>query len=79
MESLVADNEALKRDVAELQNLLVESKEDARLLRDEVDELNAHVPALPEGPSAIYPPPSVPEPFESRIFSRFTKFRRSKS
>ena len=49
MESLVADNEALKRDVAELQNLLVESREDSRVLRDEFDELKAHVPSLPEG------------------------------
>ncbi|KLO06579.1 hypothetical protein SCHPADRAFT_917500 [Schizopora paradoxa] len=48
MESLVADNEALKRDVAELQNLLVESREDSRVLRDEVEELQAHVPSLPE-------------------------------
>lgn len=38
MESLVADNEALKRDIAELQNLLVEAREDVRTLREEVEE-----------------------------------------
>ncbi|KAH8118771.1 hypothetical protein DFH11DRAFT_699408 [Phellopilus nigrolimitatus] len=38
MESLVADNEAFKRDIAELQNLLVEAREDVRMLREEVDE-----------------------------------------
>ncbi|KAI5117865.1 hypothetical protein M0805_006567 [Coniferiporia weirii] len=41
MESLVADNEALKRDIAELQNLLVEAREDVRLLREEVEETRA--------------------------------------
>ena len=43
MESLVADNEALKRDIAELQNLLVESREDARGLREEAEEMKANV------------------------------------
>lgn len=37
MESLVADNEALKRDVAELQNLLTEAREDVRMLQEEVE------------------------------------------
>ena len=32
MESLVADNEALKRDVAELQNILAEAREDNLVL-----------------------------------------------
>lgn len=41
MESLVADNEALKRDIAELQNLLVEAREDVRTLREEVEESRA--------------------------------------
>lgn len=41
MESLVADNEALKRDVAELQNLLTESREDVRTLREEIEESRA--------------------------------------
>ena len=38
MESLVADNEALKRDIAELQNLLAESREDVRALREEMED-----------------------------------------
>lgn len=38
MESLVADNEALKRDVAELQNYLTDSREEVRMLREEVEE-----------------------------------------
>ena len=41
MESLVADNEALKRDVAELQNLLTESREELRTLQEEVEETRA--------------------------------------
>ncbi|THH05088.1 hypothetical protein EW145_g5054 [Phellinidium pouzarii] len=41
MESLVADNEALKRDIAELQNLLTEAREDVRMLREEVEETRA--------------------------------------
>ena len=42
MESLVADNEALKRDIAELQNLLTESREDVRILREEIEEAKAN-------------------------------------
>ncbi|KAL5529974.1 hypothetical protein ACEPAF_6231 [Sanghuangporus sanghuang] len=38
MESLVADNEALKRDVAELQNLLAESREELRTMQEELEE-----------------------------------------
>ena len=49
MESLVADNEALKRDIAEAQNLLTESREDNRQLRDEVEELKASMAVPPEG------------------------------
>ena len=41
MESLVADNEALKRDVAELQNLLAEAREDVKTMREEVEEVRA--------------------------------------
>lgn len=40
--SLVADNEALKRDNAELQNLLTESREDLKTLQEEVDERRAN-------------------------------------
>lgn len=41
LESLVADNEALKRDNAELQNLLGEAREDLRALQEEVNEQRA--------------------------------------
>ncbi|KAI0920845.1 hypothetical protein AcW1_004995 [Taiwanofungus camphoratus] len=41
LESLVADNEALKRDHAELQNLLTEAREDLRSLQEEVEERRA--------------------------------------
>ena len=49
MESLVADNEALKRDIAELQNLLAESREDVRALREEMEEARVHVPPTTKG------------------------------
>ncbi|KAG8746822.1 hypothetical protein FRC10_003344 [Ceratobasidium sp. 414] len=41
LEALVADNEALKRDAAELQNMLTESREDARALQEEITEMRA--------------------------------------
>ncbi|EED81094.1 predicted protein [Postia placenta Mad-698-R] len=41
LESLVADNEALKRDNAELQNMLAETREDVRALQEEVEERRA--------------------------------------
>ncbi|KAG8683389.1 hypothetical protein FRC09_016111, partial [Ceratobasidium sp. 395] len=41
LEALVADNEALKRDAAELQNMLTESREDARALQEEMTEMRA--------------------------------------
>ncbi|KZT60843.1 hypothetical protein CALCODRAFT_492116 [Calocera cornea HHB12733] len=41
LEGLVTDNEALKRDNAELRNLLVETRENSRVLQDELDELRA--------------------------------------
>ncbi|EPQ58932.1 hypothetical protein GLOTRDRAFT_54511, partial [Gloeophyllum trabeum ATCC 11539] len=41
LESLVADNEALKHDNAELQNLLTELREDYRSLQEEVEEQRA--------------------------------------
>lgn len=41
LEALVADNEALKRDAAELQNMLTESREDVRMLQDEIAEMRA--------------------------------------
>ncbi|KAI0089248.1 hypothetical protein BDY19DRAFT_944884 [Irpex rosettiformis] len=44
LESLVADNEDLKHDNAELQDLLTEAREDLRVLREEVDEHRAETP-----------------------------------
>lgn len=41
LESLVADNENLKRDNAELQNLLSDAREDLRALQEEVGEHRA--------------------------------------
>lgn len=45
LESLVADNENLKRDNAELQNLLTEAREDVRTLTEEVEEHRAGMPS----------------------------------
>ncbi|KAL6307178.1 hypothetical protein BKA93DRAFT_747895 [Sparassis latifolia] len=42
LESLVMDNEALKRDNAELRNLLGESREDLRVLQEEIQERRAN-------------------------------------
>jgi hypothetical protein len=44
LESLVADNENLKHDNAELQNLLTDTREDVRALQEEVEEHRANVP-----------------------------------
>jgi cysteinyl-tRNA synthetase len=41
LESLVADNENLKHDNAELQNLLTEAREDVHALQEEVEENRA--------------------------------------
>jgi hypothetical protein len=45
LESLVADNENLKHDNSELQNLLTETREDLRALQEEVEEHRAVVPS----------------------------------
>ena len=50
LESLVADNENLKHDNAELQNLLTEAREDVRTLTEEVEE---HRASLPSGSSGM--------------------------
>lgn len=42
----MADNEALKHDNAELQNILAEAREDLRALQEEIDEKRAQ-----EGPA----------------------------
>jgi len=44
LESLVNDSETLKRDNAELQRLLTESREDLHALQEEVDEQRANPP-----------------------------------
>lgn len=41
LETLVNDNETLKRDNAELQNLLAESREDFHALQEELEEQRA--------------------------------------
>jgi len=45
LESLVDDNEVLKRDNAELQSLLAESREDLHALQEEVEEQRANTPS----------------------------------
>lgn len=49
LESLVADNENLKHDNAELQNLLTEAREDVRTLTEEVEEHRAGLPSGSNG------------------------------
>ncbi|KAJ3964231.1 hypothetical protein EV361DRAFT_942574 [Lentinula raphanica] len=44
LESLVNDNEGLKRDNAELQTLLAESRDDLHALQQEVEEQRANIP-----------------------------------
>ena len=41
LESLVSDNETLKRDNAELQSMLTESREEMHKLQEELEELRA--------------------------------------
>lgn len=47
LQTLVADNEDLKRGNAEVQGLLRESREDVRALQEEVEELRAAMPPPP--------------------------------
>jgi regulator of replication initiation timing len=49
LESLVNDNNTLKHDNAELQNLLVESREETYLLQQEVEEHRANPPSRAGG------------------------------
>ncbi|KAF8311882.1 hypothetical protein DL93DRAFT_2098595 [Clavulina sp. PMI_390] len=51
LESLVADNEALKRDNAELRNFLGEARTEIRSLSDEVQELRANATMSPTHPA----------------------------
>jgi hypothetical protein len=45
LESLVSDNEGLKRDNSELQHLLKESREDCHALQEEIEEQRANAPS----------------------------------
>lgn len=49
LESLVNDNETLKRDNAELQNMLTESREEIHTLQEEVEEHRAQPPSRSGG------------------------------
>ncbi|KAF6748930.1 hypothetical protein DFP72DRAFT_915002 [Ephemerocybe angulata] len=52
LETLVNDNDVLKRDNAELQRLLTESREDLHIMQEEVEEQRANMYPLPRsGPS----------------------------
>ncbi|KDQ15443.1 hypothetical protein BOTBODRAFT_173928 [Botryobasidium botryosum FD-172 SS1] len=64
LESLVADNEALKRDNKELQSILAETREDVQSLREEVDEQRAIEPLNEEFAKVGSPPKAklVPPP-----------------
>jgi hypothetical protein len=54
LESLVADNENLKRDTAELQNLLADAREDIRTLQEEIEEHRAAVPFTGMNTSVVW-------------------------
>ncbi|TFK43926.1 hypothetical protein BDQ12DRAFT_643723 [Crucibulum laeve] len=84
LESLVEDNENLKRDNAELQQLLTDSREDLHALQEEVDEQRANVSSrsganTPHTPlSRHFHTGSVPS-ISLKDFSAFGRSRRSSS
>lgn len=49
LESLMNDHEALKRDTAELQHFLAESREEIHALQEEVEEYRANAPPTRSG------------------------------
>lgn len=51
LEDLVANNALLKHDASELSAMLVESREEVKLLRDEVDELRTVAGVMPRSAS----------------------------
>ncbi len=51
LESLMDDNEVLKRDTAELQHFLAESREEIHALQEEVEEYRANAPSRSGGKS----------------------------
>lgn len=59
LESLVNDNETLKRDNAELQHLLTESREEIHALQEEVEEQRAVLPSRGGGKYPIVLPLSL--------------------
>lgn len=65
LESLVADNEAIKRDNAELQNLLTESREDLRVAREELAEHNAAMTSVASQTGALSETVVSPSPLLS--------------
>jgi hypothetical protein len=71
LEGLVSENEALKHDNAELQNLLTDSREDIRSLREEIEEYKAgvHTPAPQDERSFV--------PFRSDGYARKHKVKES--
>lgn len=77
LESLVADNELLKKDTAELQNLLAEAREDNRVLRDEVEESKAAVLVTGNTSGGITTPTSSTwyHPSSGRITPSFRSHR----
>lgn len=79
LETLVADNELLKKDTAELQNLLAEAREDNRVLRDEVEEAKATV--LVSGSTNVATPTSSTwyHPSSGRITPSFRSHRQTDS
>lgn len=54
LESLVGDNETLKRDNAELQHLLAESREDLHSLQEELEEQRVNTPSRAGGKRILY-------------------------
>ena len=49
LESLVNDNETMKRDNAELQTLLTESREELHVLQQEIEEYRVNPPSRSSG------------------------------
>ncbi|KAF8338496.1 hypothetical protein F5887DRAFT_1238226 [Amanita rubescens] len=74
LESLVNDNEIIKRDNAELQQLLSDCREDFHALQEEVEEqrLNQELP-----PRALRHKQSTAPSFSIKEFSRSTSLERS--
>jgi regulator of replication initiation timing len=70
LESLVSENEALKHDNAELQNMLADSREDVRTLREEVEEQRAAAPYRQEQEQSHFLPLRLDGVLPSPAFSR---------